>query len=80
MPRDYTATKRAELLRKEHEAHGDPYTKPTQDPAAGDWTGQIHRARRVLEDPEATDEQREAASEWLRVHTGTYQGPLSWGG
>lgn len=76
----YTDRLRDELLRKDRADNGGQDYPTAEDASAGDWTGQLLKARRVLEDPATTDEQRKVASDWLRAHNGTYQGPLTWGG
>ena len=80
MPRDFTAVKRDELLRRDRDEHAGRSWPPCEDASAGDWTMQLLKARRVLEDPDATDEQRETAGDWLRAHNGTSQAPTTWEG
>jgi hypothetical protein len=78
--RDFTARLRDELLRQDREERGRQDYPQAEDAGGGDWTAQLLKARRVLEDPGATDEQRKVASDWLRAHSGTCQGLLTWDG
>jgi hypothetical protein len=82
MSRDITHETRLRLLREDAASHGLKWTEPdaVRDNESSDWTGQIHRARRVLEDPASGNEQRQAARDWLRDNSGVSRAPQTWGG
>ena len=76
----YTAVLRDQLLRRDRDEHGGSDRPPAEDASKGDWTRQIVKARQILEDPGATDEERKAAGEWLLAHSGASQAPQMWEG